>query len=635
MLPDSSEEQWSRQKAELEEQVAALKRELRTRDLALSHIQDFTYVFDLEGRFLYANQALLSLWRIPLERAVGRNFYELNYPPELAAKLEEQIQQVIRTGQQLRDLTPYTAPDGTTGIYEYIFVPIFGSDGRVENVAGSTRDITERQLAEDALRASEDRFSAAFACAPVGIVVTSPGGEFIEANQAYLDMLGFTHEELAAQSSDRFTHPDDIARTHEYGATLRSGQVERSVIEKRYIRKDGKLVWARATGTMRRDRFGVPAQFIAVIEDITQRRQMEEALRESQNRLQQVFMQSPVAICVLRGRELVFELANPSYEALLKQRHLLGRPLREAIPEVSDDLVGILHEVLDSGVAFRADEFFVPLDRDKDGLNEDYWFNFVYQPLQEADGAISGVVAVVVDVTSQVRARRELERVNRELEEFAYVVSHDLQEPLRMVNIYTELLEEELASQLTPDARQYSERVHAGVRRIEELLQDLLKFSQVQHNSRDVQAGTADLSLVLTRTLAFLRDRIEEQGARIETGPLPVVRGDEGQLIHVLQNLIGNALKYRQADAPAYITIAADEHGPEWVIGVRDRGIGFDPEHAERVFGLFKRLHKDEYPGTGLGLAICKRIIERYGGRIWAESRPGEGATFFFALPKA
>jgi signal transduction histidine kinase len=227
----------------------------------------------------------------------------------------------------------------------------------------------------------------------------------------------------------------------------------------------------------------------------------------------------------------------------------------------------------------------------------------------------------------------DLTRANAELEEFAYVASHDLQEPLRMVNIYTQLILNNVKGENHGELSRYREFVRQGITRMGALIGDLLTFSRTIH-AEDLQAGAADLSDSLNDAVSVLRDRIEESGAVITAGSLPEVRGDAAQISHVFQNLIANSIKYRKTGEIPKICISAEPSGAQWVIAFTDNGIGFEQQYAERIFGLFKRLHKDEYPGTGLGLAICQRIVERYGGRIWATSKAGQGSTFYFALPR-
>jgi light-regulated signal transduction histidine kinase (bacteriophytochrome) len=237
------------------------------------------------------------------------------------------------------------------------------------------------------------------------------------------------------------------------------------------------------------------------------------------------------------------------------------------------------------------------------------------------------------DITDQRGIEEELRRVNRELEEFAYVASHDLQEPLRMVNVYTQLIIKRMGTQ-NADLAVYAGFVNEGVSRMENLIRDLLSFSRVTY-THESPAGIADLSESLSEALSVLTNRIEESQATIFADPLPNASGDTSQLAHVFQNLLSNSLKYRKKDVAPEIHIAVKPEGEQWIFSLRDNGIGFDPEYAQRIFGLFKRLHKNEYSGTGVGLAICKRIVERYGGRMWAESRLGEGAVFYFSLPRA
>lgn len=244
------------------------------------------------------------------------------------------------------------------------------------------------------------------------------------------------------------------------------------------------------------------------------------------------------------------------------------------------------------------------------------------------------------DVTEEKRAKEqlrtllaELERSNKELEQFAYVASHDLQEPLRMVSSYTQLLEQRYRDKLDDDAREFINYAVDGARRMQRLINDLLEFSRVSTRGRRLEP--VDANEVLGTVRANLSAAIEDAGALVTNEELPTVMADPTQLGQLLQNLIANAIKFRGAESPR-VHIAAGEQAGEWVFAVRDNGIGIDPDYFDRIFVIFQRLHATaDYPGTGIGLAVCKRIAERNGGRIWVESKPGNGATFSFSIPKS
>jgi light-regulated signal transduction histidine kinase (bacteriophytochrome) len=225
----------------------------------------------------------------------------------------------------------------------------------------------------------------------------------------------------------------------------------------------------------------------------------------------------------------------------------------------------------------------------------------------------------------------ELSRSNEELERFAYVASHDLQEPLRMVSSYMNLLARRYKGKLGDDADEYFHFATDGAARMRQLIVDLLNYSRIQQG-KETQTRISCGKTVET-VLHGLRLSIEETGARVEVSTLPEVVGNPSQLQQLFQNLVGNALKFR-SDSPPYIRIAVDRQDGYWLFSVRDNGIGMDMDNANRIFEVFQRLHtRGEYPGTGIGLAICKRIVEAHGGKIWVESSPGEGSCFFFTLP--
>ena len=494
----------------LEERLKSAEARSHVFDVVLSTLPDLICTFDLRGRFTYANPALPGVWQKTLAEIIGRNTLELGYPPDLAARIQGEVQKVITTQRQVINHTSFTGANGETRVYEYIFSPVLSSERSIAEVTCTARDVTDRQ-------------------------------------------------------------------------------------------------------------------------------RMEKALAESEEKLQQVFAQAPVAIVVPRGPEFVVEMANPFYRALVRGKELVGRPFAEILPEPGQDVWDAFNRVMNTGEPFVASEWYVPYDQNGDGEIEDAWFNVVYHPVRDTDelsgtqDKVTGLVAVCSDVSAQVRARKELESANHELEEFAYVASHDLQEPLRMVGIYTEMLLGHLRAN-DRDSRQFAGFVRQGVDRMEQLIHDLLAYSKVVH-LEEVPAGTADLNRSLSDALRTLAGRIRETNATVIAAPLPLVRGEESQYAQVFQNVISNALKYRNASIAPEIEICAQTDGANCVVSVRDNGIGFEPQYAEKIFGLFKRLYKDEFSGTGLGLAICKRIIERFGGRIWADARPGEGAVFSFSVP--
>jgi PAS domain S-box-containing protein len=252
-------------------------------------------------------------------------------------------------------------------------------------------------------------------------------------------------------------------------------------------------------------------------------------------------------------------------------------------------------------------------------------------PVKDNDGTIVGASKIARDITERVRQEAALKEANADLQQFAYSASHDLQEPVRMVRAYSELLQQEFGDQLGPIADEIIQHTVEGAKRMDNLLRDLRTYMQVsatdQQPVEEIDAGET-----LKETLLNLQPIISESGASISVAALPRVRIRKFQLEQVFQNLIGNAIRYRNS-APPHIQIAATLHDRSWLFSVQDNGIGVDPEFQEQIFGVFKRLHSNfEYPGTGMGLAICQRIVERAGGCIWVESEPGKGSTFYFTI---
>jgi PAS domain S-box-containing protein len=266
------------------------------------------------------------------------------------------------------------------------------------------------------------------------------------------------------------------------------------------------------------------------------------------------------------------------------------------------------------------------------------WVGLTLSLVRGLDGESRYFIAVLEDVTRRKHAEEELKRSleelarsNAELEQFAYVVSHDLQEPLRMVAGYVQLLAERYRDKLDSDAQEFIAYAVDGATRMKQMITDLLAYSRAGRNGKETSQVSCEAAL--SQACADLQAAIQENGAEITHDPLPTLLGNASQLAHLFQNLIGNAIKFR-GQAPPRIHVSAVLDKKQWVFSVRDNGIGMDPQFADRIFLVFQRLHRrEEYPGTGIGLAIARKIVEHRGGRIWVESEPGKGATFFFTIP--
>ncbi len=294
--------------------------------------------------------------------------------------------------------------------------------------------------------------------------------------------------------------------------------------------------------------------------------------------------------------------------------YLLARHFTQPIQELADTAATVASGDLDARATVNThDELETLADR----------FNEMTEKLAESRATLE----------QQVEERTaELNRSNRELEQFAYVASHDLQEPLRAVAGYCQLLKRRYLDKLDGDAQEFLGFAVDGAERMKALIDGLLDYSRVQTQGRPFAA--TECESVLDWALRNLEAAVVESGAQVTRSPMPVLYGDDGQLTRLLQNLIGNAIKYR-GEKPPEIRIEAQERDDEWVFSVADNGIGIDPKHFDRVFAIFQRLHtREEYPGTGIGLAVCKRIVERHNGRMWVESEPGRGSVFFFTIPQ-
>jgi PAS domain S-box-containing protein len=397
-------------------------------------------------------------------------------------------------------------------------------------------------------------------------------------------MLGYTHDELVRADWPSLTHPDDVAPTWELVHRLLEGTVSSVRIEKRYLARDGHVVWGDLSSSLLRDGDGKPLYLVTHLVDVSARRQAEDERRVAAAEILDLYENAPCG----------YHSLGPD-----------GMVLRMNATELS--WLGYSREELVGRKTFA--DLVTPERQHREHLEE-----------------------LVGERTRELsRIAEDLLRSNRDLEQFAYVASHDLQEPLRMVASFVERLGEDYRGKLDPTADTYIRIASENSRRMQKLIQGLLAYARV--GSRGRSFALTDAATALAEALEPLRKKIAETGAEISAEGLPAVHADAAQLAELLGNLVENALAYRSGRPPR-IRVSARREGEHWHFSVEDNGIGIEPRYFDRIFVIFQRLHAPSASvGTGIGLAICKKIVERHSGRIWVESEPGAGSTFHFTLP--
>jgi PAS domain S-box-containing protein len=485
-----------------------------------------------------------------------------------------------------------------------------------------------RKRAEAELRL----FHLAIEAASDAILIVARDGRVTFANSAFAKLFELPEDEPNAGAPTAFFASPEAAEAVQ--AAVLAGDAWSGEVEMRT--RTGRVFPAAVRADTIRNEAGAILGYLGVHTDLTEHHQREEALRESEEVNRLTFEQAAVGIAHIapdghweRVNARLCEILACNADELRERSFVdaIGPDDRAACAEEIEDLsAGRTESVSGEKRMIRRDGRLV-------------WTLACLSLVRDQHGAPLHLVAIVEDISARKRAEEQLERLNGELQrsngelqEFAYVASHDLQEPLRMVSSYTQLLEEMYGEQLGDEARKWIHYAVDGANRMQSLIQDLLSYSRV--TTRGQEFELVDSHAALGRALANLQSSIQETGAMVTNGDLPEVAADPGQLAQLFQNLVGNAIKYRRPEAAPHIHIVAEQRGALWEFAVQDNGIGIEAKYQDRIFVIFQRLHtRREYPGTGIGLAICRRIVERHGGSIWFESEPGAGTTFRFTLP--
>jgi len=597
------------------------------------------FTVDDTYHFVYANDELCRLLGYSREELLGLDFREALTDDSRALVADRYIRRQRREQLPFRYEINVMRRDGKVRHVEMSVTVVRDATGRPRTM-GQLVDITERKRAEEELRESEERFRNIFEESQIGIVLVDSNQSYLAVNKAFCLMVGYSQEELMSLSYGAISHPDGIEENVRNAKALWRGEIPHYKTEKRYIHKSGKTVWAFLETALIRDRQGNPSYYLSVIEDITERKRAEEALRESEERFR-LFMHHFPGLAYIKDSATRVIFANQGFMTYLNiaPSEILGKTNQDIFPtEFAERFTADDRRVFESGQSEEIEEHF----------GGRIWSTYKFILPQPDRSPLLG--GITLDITERKLAEEEIRRLNdeleqrveertaqleaanKELEAFAYSVSHDLRAPLRAVDGFSRILLGDYALQLPPEAARYLERILANIQQMGRLIDDLLKFSRLSRQPLSKQR--VELAELVHQAIEALDSEQKERRVEISVGELPVCQGDPALLRQVWVNLLSNALKFTRQREMARIEIGCQTNADgEQVYFVKDNGVGFDMQYAGKLFGVFQRLHRtEEYEGTGVGLAIVQRIVHRHGGRVWAEAAPGEGATFCFTL---
>jgi len=609
--------------------------EERYRGLVQSQ-RDFVVRMDLGGRFLFVNDAFARALGRDAQSMIGDDWRNLIHPNDIAATGAD-IARAVAPPNYRATVENRLLVAGPTLWVAWEGCAIFDVDGQPTEMQAVGRDITERKKMELELRKTSSSLRALVNGIPDLVWVKDNDGVYTTCNPEFGRFFGDNEKNIIGKTDHDFVDRElaDFFRQKDRNA-MEAGSACKNEEWITY-RSDGHRVLLETIKTPIHSSSGDIVGILGIGRDITERKKAEETVRASEEKLRGLFELSPLGIALtdMKGRYVEFnealrricgysdeELRTLDYWALTPKKYEMDEARQLASLERTGRYGPYEKEYR------RKDGSLIPLRLN--GI------------LLKGENGVSYIWSIIEDISERrhneeiVRQQSaDLHRSNAELEQFAYVASHDLREPLRMISSYIAILEKRYGDLFDADAKDFIYFAKDGAKRMDQMVLDLLDFSRVGRMSDPFAA--LSLKEVIDTAIGDLKLTIEETSAEVvSSNNLPTVTGSRGELIRLVQNLIGNALKYRHPNRSPWVSITVASENAELVLSVSDNGIGIDPEYFERIFNIFQRLHtREKYDGTGIGLAVCKKIVEHHGGRIWVESKPGQGSTFSFTLPAA
>jgi PAS domain S-box-containing protein len=615
------------------ELAEALRESEERYQMLLDGIQNYAiFMMDTQGRILSWNVGAERIKGYSSDQIIGHNFSCFFPPEDIKRGRPEEVLRITAACGRYEEQGMRMRKDGSRFLASVTFTALRDLAGNLRGFSEFSHDLSES-------KESGAKYRGLLEAAPDAMVVVNQAGEIVLLNVQAEKQFGYSRDELVGQQVKNIIPEGFAERLIADGTRSAAEALAQQIgtgIELNGRRRDGTEFPIEIMLSPLESAEGVLVT--AAIRNITTRRDAETHLAQMEGRYRGLLEAAPDAMVVVNpAGEIVLLNVQAEKQFGYHRDELVGQKVKNIIPQ------GFAERLIADGTRSAAEALAQQIGtgielngQRKDG--SEFPIEIMLSPLESAEGVL--VTAAIRNITERKKSEEhlvktvgELKRSNDELQQIAYVSSHDLQEPLRMVTSYSQLLAERYKGRLDSDADEFIAFAVDGCTRMQGLIKDLLAYSRAGTNGKVLREVSAENAL--KEALANLRATIDQSRAVVTHDALPAIRTDETQLTQVFQNLVGNAIKYHGTEVPHVHVSATKNGGNEWTFSVRDNGLGIDAQYFDRIFVLFQRLHgRDEFEGTGIGLAICKKILERLGGRIWVESQLEKGSTFYFALPE-